>query len=159
MRLAAALAFATAVYRLASLPRGYWFPMTTLLVLKPEYRETFVTGITRIVATLAGAAIAGAIIAMIGDHPAILWSLLLLFVWCGYAIFRASYALFTISITGYVVVLMQVAGTAATNVATYRALDTALGGALALLVYRLLADVGGWSHAGPAGAVERRAGG
>jgi uncharacterized membrane protein YccC len=138
LRLAATLAFATAAYRLAGLPRGYWFPMTALLVLKPEYRETFVTGITRITATLAGAALASAIVGTLGAHPAILWSLLLFFVWSGYAIFRANYALFTISMTGYVVVLLQVAaGTTGPMVAAYRALDTALGGALALLVYRV----------------------
>jgi len=138
LRLAAALALATAVYRLTGLPRGYWFPMTALLVLKPEYRETFVTGITRIAGTLAGAAVASALVGVLGDHPAILWSLLLFFVWSGYTIFRANYALFTVSITGYVVVLLQVAaGTTGPMVAAYRALDTALGGALALLVYRV----------------------
>ena len=62
-------------------------------------------------------------------------SLLLLFVWGGYAIFRANYALFTVCITGYIVVLMHLAGTATPTVATYRAVDTVLGGALALLVY------------------------
>jgi hypothetical protein len=137
LRLSFAVTLATALYRITALPRGYWFPMTTLLVLKPEYRETFVTGITRIAATLAGAAIAGAVVGALGDHAAILATLLLLFVWGGYAIFRANYALFTICITGYVVVLMHLAGTAAPTVATYRAIDTALGGALALLVYRL----------------------
>jgi uncharacterized membrane protein YgaE (UPF0421/DUF939 family) len=137
LRLSFAVTVAMAIYRITALPRGYWFPMTTLLVLKPEYRETFVTGITRIAATLAGATFAGAVVVGIGDHPAILSALLLLFVWGGYAIFRANYALFTICITGYIVVLMHLAGTATPTIATYRALDTALGGALALLVYRL----------------------
>jgi uncharacterized membrane protein YccC len=137
LRLSFAVTAATALYRITALPRGYWFPMTTLLVLKPEYRETHVAGIARIAGTLAGAALAGGVVGALGDHPAILAGLLLAFVWSGYAIFRANYALFTICITGYIVVLLHLAGTAAPTIATYRALDTALGGALALLVYRL----------------------
>jgi hypothetical protein len=137
LRLAAAVAFATLVYRVTGLPRGYWFPMTTLLILKPEYRETFVIGITRVAGTLAGAALATGIVSGLGDHSALLAALLLFFVWSGYAIFRANYAIFTICITGYIVVLMQFAGTPAPTAAAYRAIDTALGGALALVVYRL----------------------
>jgi uncharacterized membrane protein YccC len=136
-RLSTALAFATLIYRLAALPRGYWFPMTTLLVMKPEYRETFVTGVARILGTLAGAALAGLTVAALGDHTAILSALLLVFVWCGYALFRTNYVVFTIAITGYVVVLMRLAGVPAQYAAVYRALDTVLGGVLGLIAFRV----------------------
>lgn len=137
LRLATALAFTTAVYRWTGLPRGYWFPMTTLLVLKPEYRETFVTGIARMLGTLAGAGLAPLLVAMFGSHPAIVTALLLVFVWSGYAFFRANYVVFTICITGYVVLLLYLSGVPGPVTAKFRALDTILGGALALTVYRL----------------------
>jgi uncharacterized membrane protein YccC len=138
LRLAAALAFATAVYRLAALPRGYWFAMTTLLVLKPEFRETFVTGGARILGTLAGAGLATVLVVALGTHHAVLTVLLLAFVWSGYSLFRANYTIYTVCITGYVVLLLTLAGVAhPAATAWVRALNTALGGALGLLVYRL----------------------
>jgi uncharacterized membrane protein YccC len=137
LRLAATLAFATVVYRAAQLPRGYWIPMTALLVLKPQFRETYVTGITRITGTLAGAGLAGLLVQVLGSHPAALTVMLLVFVWSGYALFRTNYVAFTICITGYVVVLLYLSGVPGPVTATYRALDTVLGGALALLAYRL----------------------
>jgi uncharacterized membrane protein YccC len=136
IRLAAALAFATAVYRLAAIPRGYWFPMTALLVLKPEYRETFVTGIARMAGTLAGAALAAVVADHVGSHPVPLVVLVVAFVWGGYTLFRANYVLFTVCITGYIVLLLRLAGVPGPVAATYRVIDTLLGGALALAVYR-----------------------
>ena len=137
LRLATALAFATAVYRATALPRGYWFPMTTLLVLRPEFRETFVTGISRILGTLAGAALAPLLVAMFGAHPAVVTGLLLVFVWSGYTVFRANYVIFTICFTGYIVLLLYLSGVPGAATAKFRALDTMLGGALALAVYRV----------------------
>lgn len=136
LRLAAALAFATAVYRITGLPRGYWFSMTTLIVLKPGFRETFVTGVTRIIGTLAGAALAALLVGLLGSHPVVVTALLLVAVWSGYALFRANYAVFAMCITAYVVLLLRLGGVPGPPTATYRALDTMLGGALALAIYR-----------------------
>ena len=137
LRLAVALAFATATYRAFEIPRGYWFAMTTLIVLKPQFRETFVTGAARIVGTLLGAGLATLLVAALGTHHAVLTILLLGFVWSGYALFRANYVIFTIAITGYVVLLLTLAGVTGATAAWYRVLDTALGGALGLTVYAL----------------------
>ena len=48
------LAIATAIYRILQLPRGDWLPLTALLVLKPEFHDTFIRGISRIAGTLLG---------------------------------------------------------------------------------------------------------
>ena len=40
LRLAATMAVATAAWRVSGLPRGYWIPMTALLVLKPGQAAT-----------------------------------------------------------------------------------------------------------------------
>jgi uncharacterized membrane protein YccC len=135
LRLAVALALAVAVYRLASIPRGYWFAMTTLLVLKPEFRETFVTGCARIVGTLAGAGLATLLVLALGTHHAVLTLLLLVFVWSGYALFRTNYTIFTVCMTGYVVLLLTLAGVTGPTAAWHRVIDTVLGGCLGLLVY------------------------
>lgn len=62
--------------------------------------------------------------------------LLLAFVWSGYLTFRANYAIFTICITGYIVLLLYLAGVPGLLAAEYRALNTILGGVLALAIYR-----------------------
>ncbi len=137
VRLAVTLAVATAVYRLAALPRGYWVPMTALLVLKPEFQETFATSVARMLGTALGAVGATALTAALTPGPLALTVLVLAFVWCCYAFFRTSYTIFTIGLTGYVVFLLAIAGLPEMTAAVYRTIDTALGGLLALVVYAI----------------------
>lgn len=137
VRLAAVLALATALYRIAALPRGYWIPMTALLVLRSEFTDTFVRGTTRVIGTLVGAGIAALLVEWLTTHPAFVTTLLLACVWGGFALFRASYTLFTICITGYIVLLLYLAQVPGPEAAMYRAVNTLAGGALAMLVYRL----------------------
>lgn len=109
--------------------------MTTLLVVKPEFRETFVTGTARIVGTLLGGGLATVLVFALGDHHGVLVTLLVGCVWLGYAFFRASYTLFTVCFTGYVVLLLTLSGLAGPLAAEYRILNTIAGGLLGLLVY------------------------
>jgi uncharacterized membrane protein YccC len=137
LRLAATLALAAAAAHAFDMPRGYWASITVLLVLKPEFGETYVRGVGRIVGTLAGAGLVVALVATLGRHPAAITPLLLLFIWSGYLLFRVNYAAFTLCITGYIVLLLYLAGVSGQWAAEYRALNTILGGALALMVYRV----------------------
>jgi uncharacterized membrane protein YccC len=135
IRLAVVLTLSTALYRVASIPRGYWVPMTALLVLKPEFQGTFATGVGRVAGTLVGAVGATALTVALVPGPLTLILLVLGFVWCGYSLFRTNYAIFAMCMTGYVVFLLTLAGTPERAAATYRTVNTALGGCLALLVY------------------------
>jgi uncharacterized membrane protein YccC len=135
LRLAVTLAIATAVYRIMGLPRGYWLPMTAVLVLRPEFYDTFGRGMARIAGTVLGAAIATLIAHWAAPGPMVLTLVVLGFVWAGYALVRTSYALFTICITGYVVFLLVLAGVPELTAVRYRILYTIEGGALALCAY------------------------
>jgi Fusaric acid resistance protein-like len=137
LRLSASLVIATAIYRLLELPRGYWIPLTALLVLKPEFHDTFARGIARIAGTLLGAGFATLIAHTVSPGPHGLTALVLGFVWSGYALVRTSYALFTVCITGYVVFLLMLAGVPELTAVTYRIVYTAEGGVLALCIYAL----------------------
>ncbi|HMC75839.1 MAG TPA: FUSC family protein [Vicinamibacterales bacterium] len=135
VRLAATVGAATAVYRLLDLPRGYWIPMTALLVLRPEFHDTFARGIARVAGTIGGAGLATIIVhLMIPGHGA-LTLLVLAFVWGCYALFRTNYAMFTVCLTGYVVFILMLGGVGELTAASTRALYTIEGGALALAVY------------------------
>jgi hypothetical protein len=133
LRLAVALAGATAMYRWLAWPRGAWIPLTALLVLKPELQETFARGLARIGGTIIGAACASAITVTLAPGATLLTTLAILFVWAGYALFRTNYGLFTICITGYVVFLVVLAGGAEPATAKYRIINTLIGGSLALI--------------------------
>jgi uncharacterized membrane protein YccC len=137
VRLAATLGATTALYHAFSLPRGYWISLTALIVLKPEFQDTFARGVGRVAGTLLGATLATLVAATLHPTHAMLVLLLLACVWAGYALFRINYAVFSVCITGYVVFLMVLAGIDQSTVVTYRILDTALGGAAALLAYAL----------------------
>lgn len=135
LRLAAGVAIAMIAAHALSLPRGYWIALTVLLVLKPEFHETFARGMARVAGTLAGAGLATLITAIGSPGPVALTVLVLACVWGSYATFRINYAVFTACITGYVVFLLGLAGVPESAAAEYRALDTIIGGALALVIY------------------------
>ena len=138
VRLAVTLASTTAFYHAFSLPRGYWVTLTALIVLKPEFQETFARGVGRVAGTVLGATLATVVAATLHLGHATLVLLVLACVWSGYAVFRINYAVFSICITGYVVFLMVLAGgVSQSDIVMYRIVDTALGGAAALVAYAL----------------------
>src|SRR5207302_8853593 len=54
IRLGAALIIASALARLLPLPlqRGYWIPLTVLLILRPDFTSTFTRGVARFLGTV-----------------------------------------------------------------------------------------------------------
>jgi uncharacterized membrane protein YccC len=137
VRLAVTLAAVTALGHAFSLPRGYWISLTALIVLKPEFQDTFARGVGRVAGTVLGATLATVIAAALHPGHAALVALVLACVWAGYAVFRTNYTVFSICITGYVVFLLVLAGIKQSDIVTYRILDTALGGGAALLAYAI----------------------
>jgi uncharacterized membrane protein YccC len=135
VRLAVAVGLAEAAYRMASLERGYWMPMTAALVLKPDFADTFTRSFARVAGTLLGAAIATAIVLVWSPPPTALMVLILALVWACYAVFRVNYALFTVCLTGYLVFLLMLSGVGEMTAASLRAEYTIAGGVLSLLVY------------------------
>jgi hypothetical protein len=135
LRLAVTIAIATTAYRLVHLQRGYWLPMTALLVLRPEFHDTLTRGVARIAGTILGAMIAALIVYLFTPSPLSLTALVLLFVWGCYALFRINYAVFAACLTGYVVFILMLSGVAEMTAVSLRALYTIEGGALALAAY------------------------
>ena len=135
LRVAVTLLIASGINRGFQLSRGYWIPMTAVLVLRPEFQDTFLRGGARIVGTILGAGIATLIVNVYTPGPIALMLLVLVFGWGCYALFRMNYALFTISLTGYVVFILMLSGVAEMTAAMARATYTLAGGLLALVIY------------------------
>lgn len=134
-RLAVTVGLATALYRVLGLQRGYWITLTALIVLRPEFQDTMARGLARIAGTLAGAALATAIVRLFAPGHGAQVLLLLSFVYGCYALFRINYAVFAACLTAYVVFLLVLSGVGEMTAATLRAEYTVAGGALALIAY------------------------
>jgi uncharacterized membrane protein YccC len=145
LRLTVAVGIATTIYRVMQLPRGYWMPMTALLVLRPDFHETFARGAARMGGTILGGGVATLLVTQLHPGHTGLTFLLLTFVWIGYATFRVNYTLFTIAITGYVVFILMLSGVGEMAAVTLRAIDTIAGGCIALVVYAVWPTWAGFS--------------
>jgi hypothetical protein len=135
LRMALVVTVATEFFRHTGELSGYWVPMTTLLVVRPDLYQTLTRGVMRVAGTIAGAGLGGLIAAYLHPSPAVLAALVVLFAWWAYSLLNVNYALFTLNVTAYIVFLLSLAGLPAATVVHRRAAYTALGGAFALLAY------------------------
>jgi uncharacterized membrane protein YccC len=134
LRLAITLGVTTEIYRQLHFASGYWIPMTALLVLKPGVTDTVNRAIARVFGTLAGAILVSFCIAHLNPSPLVLAAFTLLFAWLSYGTLNVNYALFSVFITGYIVFLLSLADVPGPVIAQRRALCTALGGSIALII-------------------------
>jgi uncharacterized membrane protein YccC len=116
-----------------------------MLVLKPEFHDTFRRGIARIAGTIAGAGLAGLIVRFLAPGHGALTALVLIAVWGCYALFRMNYAIFAVCLTGYVVFILMLSGVGEMTAASLREEYTLGGGALALLLYAVFPTWAGTS--------------
>ena len=134
LRLAAVMAVSTEVYRRLNYASGYWIPMTALLVLRPGIVDTASRAIARVVGTLTGAVLASLLLAQVHPPNWLLATLVVVFTWLAWSTLNVNYALFSVALTSYIVVLLSLANIPGSTIAHRRAVCTALGGALALTV-------------------------
>jgi uncharacterized membrane protein YccC len=135
LRFAVVLAIAMVLGRHFAADRGYWIPLTAALVLKPDFQTTFVRGVGRIAGTLIGAVVATLIVALVRGHGIAQLAGLIATAAAAYLTFGPNYALFTIAITSFVVIVLGMRGLPGTTTIDERVLDTLAGGALAMIGY------------------------
>ncbi|MEO6704094.1 MAG: FUSC family protein [Jatrophihabitantaceae bacterium] len=133
-RLAILVPLADLVTREVGIPRGYWVSLTILVVLRPDFGSTFQRSLMRVLGTLVGLLAASALLHFVlGDSTAA--SIVLLGL-CFFGMRMAgptNMGLSSVFLAGLVVVLLSLAGLPAHTTVLDRSLDTAVGGALALL--------------------------
>jgi uncharacterized membrane protein YccC len=135
IRMAAAVAVAEILSRTLETPRAYWLPMTTVLVLKPEFTVTFTRGLLRIAGTIAGLLLATAMFHFlppgIGLEVVLIAAFVFLLRWAG----PANYGIFGVAVSALVVLLVSITGIWPKTVIVARGLHTIMGGTLALVAY------------------------
>jgi uncharacterized membrane protein YccC len=135
LRCGVCLAIAVAGERMLNLSHGFWIPMTTAIVLKPDFAGTFSFGLLRVIGTLAGLALATALVhfAFGADWQRIVLLAVLCF---GFReLTTVHYGIGVMLLTALIVVLLTFEGIAPGETMSARALGTSLGSALALLAY------------------------
>jgi uncharacterized membrane protein YccC len=135
LRLAVVVTIATALAHMVDLGRGYWLALTTVLILRPEFAITFTRGVARATGTLLGVALATGVAVLTNPHGWLLVGFVAVSIWLSGALFSASYALFSIAITGVVVFLLEGIDRSPVATGEDRLLSTVLGAVLALLSY------------------------
>ncbi|MGH8888617.1 MAG: FUSC family protein [Acidothermaceae bacterium] len=135
VRLAVVVTIATALAHAIDLGRGYWLVLTAVLVLRPEFSITFTRGVARAVGTLIGVGLATIAAVLFHPHGWALVPFVAVFVWLSGMLFNASYAVYSIAITGVVVFLLAGLDTHPVTDGLDRLFATAIGSALALLSY------------------------
>ena len=135
IRCGVCLALAVAAERLSGLSHGYWIPMTTAIVLKPDFAGTFSFGLLRVIGTLAGLVLTTALVHFAFDSEWLRIGLLALFCFGFRQVTTMHYGLGVMLLTGLIVVLLSFAGLSPADTMSARATGTSLGSALALLAY------------------------
>ena len=135
IRCGVCLALAVIGERVAGISHGYWIPMTTAIVLKPDFAGTFRFGLLRVIGTLLGLALTTALVhfAFGGEWPRVI----LFAVFCfGFRILTTMhYAIGVMLLTSLIVILLSFEGLAPGETMMARAIGTSLGSALALIAY------------------------
>ncbi|MEO7125808.1 MAG: FUSC family protein [Nakamurella sp.] len=134
-RLAVAVPVAALFAHFIDADRGYWVPLTTLLVLKPDFATTSSRGVARVLGTAVGVGLASVIAAQRHPHG---WDFVLLVGVLAYAalsVLLVNYAVFSTFMAATVVFLIRVPDPQGTHVALERLVDTGVGGAIAFVAF------------------------
>ncbi|MDQ2838940.1 MAG: FUSC family protein [Actinomycetota bacterium] len=133
-RLAILVPLTDVATRAAGIERGYWVSLTILVVLRPDFGSTFQRSLMRVLGTLVGLLLASVLVHFVfgGYTPALIVLLGLCFFGMRLA-GPTNLGLAAVCLAGLVVVLLALAGFPAHTTVVDRSIDTAVGGAIALL--------------------------
>jgi uncharacterized membrane protein YccC len=137
IRLGATVAAGTALYRGLDLPHGYWVPLTVLFILRPDFGSTFTRGLQRYIGTAVGVGLATVIAAAFDPGPYALAALSTLLAVGIFAFLLSNYALFTASISAFIVFFVAFEGAPEYKTALQRLLASVIGATLTLGFYAL----------------------
>ncbi len=137
VRLALVTPVAWIVGELVLTDHQYWVALTVAWVARPGYGITFGRVVSRTVGTLAGLALAGAVI--VATEPG-MWGLVAICGISAYLLFAAlpvNYAFAVIFVTTLIVTLLATAGDSLISSLDNRAIGTILGGILTLIASQI----------------------
>ncbi|WP_406451497.1 FUSC family protein [Streptomyces sp. NBC_00876] len=132
---------------------GYWVPMAAVMVMRPEFSQTYERSVARFGGTVVGVFLAGVIVQVAhpGTGPSAVLSVVCALLM--YLLMRTGYAVSQACVAAYVVFLLGMAGDDWSQTVLERVVLTLLGGLLAMVSYavypawetpRLRSRLGDW---------------
>ncbi len=136
LRLSVAVGLSEAVVLWFDINRGYWIPLTVVMVVKPDFSTTMVRGILRVIGTTAAVIVAGAVLNATHNPQWLMVLLLLVFAPLTMRWMTANYAFSSFAI-GITVLLLIEAGEPSGSTIILRLENTLIGVVISLLAYLL----------------------
>jgi len=133
LRVAITLALAVEIAHLMNLQSDYWLPMTTLIVLKPDFTRTYTGGVQRVAGTLTGVVLASLMAIIFRPSNDSLIALVTVSAWGTFLFQKVNPVLFSAALTFCVVLLIAMTGLPESAVTWHRLTYTFLGCVLALI--------------------------
>ncbi len=123
----------------AALPLGhsYWAPLTSTMVLRPDFAQTYSRGVARFLGTLAGVLVGGGVVALVHPGSYLSAGLAVVCVLAMYLLLRTGFIVTSACVSAYVVFLLSIAGEAWGQTVQARVALTLLGGVLAMVAYAI----------------------
>ncbi len=117
------------------LGHGYWAPIASVMVMRPDFHRTYARAVARLAGTLAGVALATVVVRGLGPDAHVSAALAVISAGLSYTLNRTGYAYSQCFTAAYVVFLLGMGGQAWEQTVPERVVLTLLGGALAMLAY------------------------
>ncbi|MGW4839705.1 FUSC family protein [Streptomyces globisporus] len=131
-------AVATLGYLIAAqlpLGHGYWAPIASVMVMRPDFHRTYARAVARLAGTLVGVVLATGAVEALGPDARLFGALAVVSAGLSYTLTRTGYAYSQCFTAAYVVFLLGMGGQAWEQTVPERMTLTLLGGALAMLAY------------------------
>ncbi|MEV4936895.1 FUSC family protein [Streptomyces zaomyceticus] len=135
VRLAAVAVLGYLIATRLPLGHGYWAPIAAVMVMRPDFHQTYARAVARLAGTLAGVALATGMVRVLGPDAQLFGVLAVASAGLSYTLIRTGYAYSQCFTAAYVVFLLAMGGQAWEQTVPERVVLTLLGGALATLAY------------------------
>ncbi|MHA5050348.1 FUSC family protein [Streptomyces sp. SD15] len=119
------------------LGHGYWAPLASVMIMRPDFSQTYSRAVARFCGTLVGVALATGIVQVAHPGTYLSGALAVISAALMYLLLRTSQMAAQAFIAAYVVFLLGMGGEQWTQTVPERVLLTLLGGLLAMLAYAL----------------------
>jgi uncharacterized membrane protein YccC len=137
LRLGVTTAIAGLIASAIHLVRGYWIPMTVVIVMKPNFGGTLQRAVQRITGTVLGALVA-AVLLLALKNPWLLLAALAVLAFATFALRNRNYTLFSLALTPMIMLMLDIAHPISVTDSFLRIVHTIIGSFLALLSGYLL---------------------
>ncbi|MET9293996.1 FUSC family protein [Streptomyces sp. NPDC003077] len=116
---------------------GYWAPLAAVMVMRPDFGQTYSRGVARFAGTLVGVVFGGVVVALAHPGMYVNAALAVCCVLLMYLLLRTGVSVTSACVGAYVVFLLGIAGAGWEQTVQERVVLTLMGGLLAMLSYAL----------------------